>query len=138
MSMENLKYIFQKSDIKWREPIWVALSDFYLDTELQEADFKSIATTILESPYSLKEVKQINKHEVFPVLYPNLLSIAGEWAGFDEQWLITEISRTLDNKNKLKQVITNGSYFMLKWMLRDYWEQLETVYTQMKQDTSQR
>jgi hypothetical protein len=73
-------------NIEERKPIWIALSDFYLDTELQESDFRHIAFKIIESPYSLEEVKEINKYEIFPVLQPNLMSVAGEWAGFPENW----------------------------------------------------
>ena len=43
-----------------RKPIWIALSEFYLDTELGDSDFRQIAFTILESPYSFNEVKIIN------------------------------------------------------------------------------
>jgi hypothetical protein len=25
--------------------------------------------------------------------YPNLLSVAGEWAGFDEEWLVGEVTK---------------------------------------------
>ena len=67
-----------------RKPIWVALSAFYLDTELHRTDFKHIATVIYKSPYNLDEVKTINKYEVFPVLQLNLLSVAGIWTGFNE------------------------------------------------------
>jgi hypothetical protein len=61
-------------NIEQRKPIWIALSEFYLDTELGDSDFRQIPFTILESPYSLDEVKTINKYEVFPVLQSNLLS----------------------------------------------------------------
>lgn len=62
-------------NIEERKPIWIALSDFYLDTELQEATFRYIATKIAESPYSFKKVKEIDKYEIFPVLKNNSLSI---------------------------------------------------------------
>lgn len=62
-----------------RKNIWRDLSKFYLDTELEEFDFKVIANAIIENPFSFNEVKKINKYEVFPVLQANLMSIAGEW-----------------------------------------------------------
>ncbi len=83
-------------NIEERKPIWIVLSEFYLDTELQESDFRHIAFKIIESPYSIDKVKEINKYEVFPVLQPNLLSVAGEWAGFDEEWLINSITDSLN------------------------------------------
>ena len=39
--------------IKERKPIWIALSEFYLDIELQESDLRDIAFKIIESTIHL-------------------------------------------------------------------------------------
>jgi hypothetical protein len=122
----------QALNIEERKPIWLALAGFYLDTELQESDFKHIANTIMESPYSLEKVKEINKYEIFPVLQPNLLSVAGEWAAFDEAWLINSIQESLSKRNTIKKIVIEGLYLILKWMCADYWEKLEKVYNELK------
>ncbi len=119
-------------NIEERKPIWIALSDFYLDTELQESDFRHIAFKIIESPYSLEKVKKINKYEIFPVLQLNLMSVAGEWAGFDEEWLINSINESLSKRNTVKKLGIEGSYLTLKWMCKDYWKKLEKVYNEIK------
>jgi hypothetical protein len=65
-----------------RRPVWEALSTLFLDTDislLREYRVRTLAS----SPYSLDEIEEILKHEVFPVCRWNLVSIAGEWAGFD-------------------------------------------------------
>jgi hypothetical protein len=126
-------------NIEDRKPIWTALSEFYLDTELQDVDFISIASAILKSPYSIEEVKQINKYEVFPVLQPNLLSVAGEWVGFDHAWLISTISDSLKYRNIIKRLAIEASYATNKWMCRDYWKKLEQKYVEMQtiQENSQ-
>ena len=118
--------------IKERKLIWIALSEFYLDTELQESDLRDIAFKIIESPYSLDEIKKINNYEVFPVLQPNLLSVAGEWAGIDEEWLIKNITDSLAKRNTIKKIGIESSYLSVKWMCKDYWEKLEKVYNQIK------
>jgi hypothetical protein len=115
-------------NIEQRKLIWIALSAFYLDTELEDADFREIAFAILNSPYSLDEVKRINKYEVFPVLQSNLLSAAGVWAGFDEKWLIERISSRLNNKTKLNDIGVEVAYQMFKSMCKGYWKQLENIY----------
>jgi hypothetical protein len=115
-------------NIKQRKPIWIALSKFYLDTELGDSDFRQIAFTILESPYSLDEVKTINKYEVFPVLQSNLLSPVGVWAGFDEDLLVDKISTRLRNKTKLNDIGVDVSYQAFKWMCKNYWTKLEKMY----------
>lgn len=119
-------------NIEERKPIWIALSDFYLDTELQELDFRHIAFKIIESPYSFEEVKEINKYEIFPVLQPNLMNVAGEWAGFNEEWLVNRIQESLSKRNTAKKIGIEGAYLTLKWMCKDYWEKLEKVYTELK------
>jgi len=60
-----------------RKPIWILLSELYLDIEFEEYYFKQLAQKISESPYSLNQVKKIKKKEVFPLLFPSLLSVAG-------------------------------------------------------------
>jgi hypothetical protein len=111
-----------------RKPIWLALSNLYLDTELQDYNFKSIATKVKESPYSFEEVKQIDKQEVFPVLYSNLLSVAGVWNGFDEDWLISEITKKLQKRSWFKDFMLKVKYARLKRMYADYWEKLEEAF----------
>jgi hypothetical protein len=69
------------------------MSDMFLDTELDEADFNRIAATLAASPYSLDELDDILWAEVYPACYGNLLLSAGEWAGFDPAWLESRIMR---------------------------------------------
>ncbi len=115
-----------------RKPIWIALSEFYLDTELQDYHFRYIANKIIESPYSLEEVQQINKYEVFPVLQANLLSVAGEWAGFQEEWLIRSIMDSLKKRNAFRKLKIDKLWLIHKWMQEDYWIKLTDVYTELK------
>ncbi len=50
---------------------------------------------LAESPYTIEELQTILVEEVYPICKYNLLSIAGEWAGFDPEWLETKIRRRL-------------------------------------------
>ena len=127
-----MPFMTEPFNIEDRKPIWIALSEFYLDTELQDSDFRHIALTILESPYTLDEVKKINKYEVFPILQVNLLSVAGEWAGFDEAWLVDKITTRLKTKTKLSDIGVEASYQMFKWMSKRYWDNLEKTYNDIK------
>lgn len=122
-------------NIEERKPIWIALSNFYLDTELEEYVLKSIAKKIIESPYSLKKVKEINTYELFPVLHYNLISVAGVWTGFDEDWLTNSIIDSLSKRNKLKTIIIKAYFQINKRMFATYWEKLEKVYNIIKQDS---
>ncbi|MES2543545.1 MAG: hypothetical protein V4548_01575 [Bacteroidota bacterium] len=119
-------------NIEERKPIWIALSNFYLDTELEDNNFKYIALNIIDSPYSLKEVKCINKYEVFPVLNGNLLSVAGEWSGFDEELLIKNILLSIKKRNIIIQLFIEFFYLMFKWMFKDYWIKTENTYNHLR------
>lgn len=119
-------------NINERKPIWMALSEFYLDTELDDKDFGYIALTILKSPYNIDEVKNINKYEVFPVLQPNLLSTAGIWSGFDETWLVDKIALRIEKNIHRNNFWIELSYKLFGWMTKDNWKKIETAYDELK------
>jgi hypothetical protein len=85
-----------------RLPVWNVLSELFLDTELQEDDHQRIARVLAASPYSEKKLDEILRFEVTPVLKWNLLSIAGEWAGFDETWLRQKLAPRIDARPWLR------------------------------------
>lgn len=62
-----------------------------MDTELSEIENAAIIRTLAESPYDDAQLDFIYHAEVFPVLSPNLLAVAGVWGGFDVEWLEQEI-----------------------------------------------
>ena len=47
--------------------------------------------SLAASSYSASELEQICLYDVAPIVYRNLLSVAGEWAGFDKTWLANSI-----------------------------------------------
>jgi len=83
-------------DIESKLPLWVAFSELFLDTEITETEHRYIARVIAESSFSPEEVVHILWLEVFPALCDNLRSVAGEWAGFDEQWLVDRITGVIN------------------------------------------
>jgi hypothetical protein len=74
-----------------RIPVWNALSDLYLDTDVT-ASYDHIVRTLAASPFPLDALHGMLMYDLHPALYPNLLSVAGEWAGFDEAWLLERIA----------------------------------------------
>lgn len=75
------------SDLAARAPVWEALSEFWLDTELGAADHARIAAVIAASPFTIPEVRAILDFEVSPAVGANGVSVAGVWEGFDSAWL---------------------------------------------------
>lgn len=87
---EDEEKAIDQTETARRRPVWEALSTLFLDTDVRLLrDYRVDA--LASSPYSLDELEEILKHEIFPVCRWNLLSIAGEWAGFDLDWLERKI-----------------------------------------------
>ncbi len=78
------------ADLAARRPVWSAFADFYLDTDTTGSE-PHAAAVLAASAYSLEELHAILFDEVHAALYPNLVSVAGEWAGFDIDWLAARI-----------------------------------------------
>jgi len=88
--MKAIQPGFTDAEFERRKPLWTAFSEFWLDTELADDDLQRIAHTAALSGYTIAELRDIYLYEVAPVVSPNLLTVAGEWAGFDEHWLHAE------------------------------------------------
>lgn len=78
-------------ELERRRPVWEAMSAFFLDTELETHHHEQIAKVLLSSGYSNEELDAILWQELCPVLGCNLASIAGEWAGFDMNYVEDQI-----------------------------------------------
>jgi len=98
------------AELACRKPVWLALSEFYLDTALQPADFRRIRAVFDQSGYSAQEIRGIDYAEVGPVLYSNLLSVAGEWAGFDEAALLAAVRKRAAKSIKIRDL------FPIRWL----------------------
>jgi hypothetical protein len=80
-----------EAQVEERFPVWEALSEFFLDTELQADDYERIIKVLAASPYTENEIEDILISEVGPVCGPSFFFLAGEWLGFDSQWLKKKI-----------------------------------------------
>ena len=113
-------------ELETRKKIWIELSEFYLDIELTSEDFDRISNTFLQSGLGLDDLKKIDLFIVFPLLQKNLLSVAGVWAGFDEEWLLSECTKRYKRrKNIFHRLNCKFWNIFFYWMRRDYWKQLE-------------
>jgi hypothetical protein len=76
-----------EEDLPNRVPVWQVMSEFYLDTELDEHDIVRIAQRCAASPYSVAELDRIMFCEVGPAFAANLASMAGEWVGWSQEFV---------------------------------------------------
>lgn len=117
--------------LRQRKPVWLALSELWLDTELQQHDFERIARTMADSGFSMEQLREIYLVEVAPVASSNLLQIAGEWCGFDEEWLFSRILRNLRRRPRLTRF--RAWFPLTRWALlfgtERYWRRLVPLVT---------
>lgn len=70
-----------------RRESWSALSELWLDTELQDWELHVCAKRLFETGYGWDEIARICGREVAPVVFDNLEIVAGIWGYFDRDWL---------------------------------------------------
>jgi len=107
-----------KQDIDSRLEIWSAMEIFWLDTD-SSTQFNDTAFVCAQSKYSIDELKEIYWNETFPALKFNLWDIAGEWAGFDKQWLKERVLQ----KHKYGRDLR---FIKRKKYEYEWWEKLES------------
>lgn len=113
-------------ELERRKPIWNVVSEFYLDTELNDGDYDRIAKTLIQADSNIDRLKAIDRYEVFPVLKGNLLSPTGIWSGFQEEWLHERCCNAYLKKNKRSFRFKTKIYHkLLNWMTKDHWKEIE-------------
>lgn len=113
---------YSAAELERRRPVWNAASDLWLDTELEPYNHRFIATTFLSSGYDIPALETIVFHEVAPVLWINLFSVAGEWAGFDQSWLEEQILKR--NKRTFIKRIDQYFFSFHKKQVKNDWEKV--------------
>lgn len=98
------------------------MTDFYLDTELTDVMISCIARVCAASPYSRRELGQIMFTEVWPAFLPNLLSYAGEWAGWKEEFVRRRILECYKSRLYLSWRLNP-----LKWFFCNKWAAVEKL-----------
>jgi hypothetical protein len=119
---------FLPGQIERRRPVWAAMSELFLDTELQEPGLRRIARVLAGSGYDDGELHEILYGEVFPVCIWNMRCVAGEWTGFDIDWL-------------QERIVGNGWKLWKRWgllqpdrrMIRDDWQAVLTFVREARE-----
>jgi hypothetical protein len=80
-----------------REDLWELMAEQFLDTETRTWIPKT-ALACVELGLSEEAAFDVWAYEVTPAVWRNIWDIAGEWAGWDRQWLVAEIRRKAPRK----------------------------------------
>ena len=113
-------------DLRDRRPIWDELQIFWMDTDPM-IFLKSAAQACARSKYSLSEVEQIFWNEVRPAVRFNMMSLLGEWAGFEIAGLSQRILETnrFSKKLPVKYLHPHSGY---------WWSRLCTEIEQLRDE----
>ncbi|HET6333274.1 MAG TPA: hypothetical protein VFG30_08680 [Polyangiales bacterium] len=103
--------------------VWTAMAQHFLDIETEE-EIPHTALLCVQSGLSIEQARAIWQHEVSPALYPNLWNVAGEWAGWDETWLV---ERILKSRRRLRGLLGYVLYRFQVQGLHDVWLAIERV-----------
>lgn len=95
---------FSDAEIARRLPVWCALSDAFLDTELDEQTYRHMAQVIRAQGFTAAEAEAVFRDEVAPAFAANLWSVAGEWAGWSED---TVRARVLSGRGGFLPAVVN-------------------------------
>lgn len=104
------------------------MSDLFLDTELEASDYRRIAGVLKISGYSLAELRLILEDEVGPAFASNLLSVAGEWAGWSENDVETIMLQSLSRRRVWLMAWLNR--LLHRRYVRQEWEKIERFLEQ--------
>lgn len=121
-----------EEELARRKPVWIALSDLFLDTDVT-LHYDYIVRTCSDSTYSLDELKLILQNEVTPAVSGNMLNVAGEWAGFNEAWLVRTINRKLRVNGFLQFFFIKPirNVFFRKY-IQEHWAELEPRIVELR------
>lgn len=111
-----------------RLPVWEALSEFFLDNELGESDYEHIAKVLAVSNYTIEQIENILIEEVCPVCKLNMYSVAGEWIGFNPDWLKEKIGARLGKRSPFRRL----SGRLHRWMYAKHWEKVKARILELR------
>ncbi|MCX4028492.1 hypothetical protein H0A36_14155 [Endozoicomonas sp. SM1973] len=90
----------QNNQLEQNKIVWSIISELFLDNQLRDLDLNHIAKELLKTSFTEKELNEIFYYDVAPICFMNLQNVAGEWEGFDKEWLFSEIQKNR-NKNQI-------------------------------------
>ena len=86
-------------DLPSRQQAWVALSVLFVDTELSDATLKDVARRLNALHLDPALAEEILFEDVAPVFGKNMLSVAGNWTGWNEKDVIQLVSEWITKRD---------------------------------------
>jgi hypothetical protein len=109
-----------------RMPVWRALADFFLDDDLSSHDLARIASDLAQSRYTEAQLFAILRHEVYPACSMNLVSVAGAWGAWGDDWIRERIAPRYDRRPRFYLPAFHWN------AIRDHWEIVKTTLNEQR------
>ncbi len=109
----------------------IALSNLFLDTEI---DYSAVAKKL--NQFELPYIENALLDMVAPVLHWAFYSVATEWAGYDEDWLWSQIQKVSDkNKNAgfISGKLLKIRHFYMSKLLNETWQKFTSEFKKQRQ-----
>lgn len=126
-----MKVRLSAEEISTRSPVWVALSQLFLDSYLTDEERLAIAEVIRDAGFFAEEAEIILIDEVAPVFASNLMSVAGEWVPWDEGQVAELILAQLSRRQGLLYNSWIGRWWRrrLLWLIWTDWQTVKRLCT---------
>jgi hypothetical protein len=116
-----------------KENIWHAMSNLYLDNEIDNIDLLLVAEELANTKLSFREMDEIFYTEVHPVLCWNFTVPAGVWGSFDKKHLvqlIREYKKKINSLNwfdRWREKYRQKQIDKLKELVKVDWEKTKLI-----------
>ena len=111
-----------------RMDAWLALSELFLDTALDDDDITAIVRQLKATGLAPADIEHIYEEEVAPVCWHNLLALpGGAWTGFRKEALVRAIVTQLRRPPWLHDVHFIRRLRIRRWtaMSRSDWQRVK-------------
>lgn len=115
-----------EDDIDHRARVWAALSNLFVDTDVSLLR-QYIARELAAAPHADTELLLILRNEAGPVFFTNLLSIAGEWAGWTPDEARVLVLRYLRSPSPLRWLRRHLSRAIVERAIADHWSSIRAL-----------
>lgn len=110
-----------------RVPVWRAMSDLFLDTEISAGDYQALALSLAGSGFSQSQLRDIFLDEAAPAFFPNLMVAAGEWQYWSEEDARDIVLKSMRGRRKFPPF-----HWLRRWLSRRYaraeWEKVMAAW----------
>jgi len=101
---------------------YIILSDFFLDTEHTPEDLQYLSDSLRALGIPTATLHHMLRYDLFPILYPNFLSVAGVWSGFNEDWLLQNVQdRRSGGAGWMKSLVD----LMSRYFVQPLWDKVK-------------